>query len=114
MTAVSRDERRSETHAPASLSVCIITTAIISDNPRVIKEADALTNAGHRVRVVAFEPRSADALARDEATMYDKHWRLATISTVADSAPSAIGLALRTLTERIAKWMVRRDRKSVV
>ena len=40
--------------------------------------------------------------------MHDKHWRLATISTVADSTQSAVGLALRTLTERIAKRMIRR------
>jgi glycosyltransferase involved in cell wall biosynthesis len=35
------------------LSVCIVTTGHIGSNPRVVKEADALHDAGHEVSVIA-------------------------------------------------------------
>lgn len=34
------------------MNICIVTSKHISYNPRVVKEADALTKAGHTVIVV--------------------------------------------------------------
>ena len=60
---------------PSPLRYCIVTTAHISNNPRVVKEADALHDAGHEVRVVAEWNDSASAL-RDDALMRARSWQL--------------------------------------
>lgn len=61
-----------------SLSICLVTSAHVSNNPRLIKEADALTDAGHRVRVVAVNLRP-DLAARDAAVMRSRRWRIARV-----------------------------------
>lgn len=55
--------------------VCILTPGQIGSNPRVVKEADALFEAGYNVAVIAT--RALDRLEpRDRALMRRIHWRL--------------------------------------
>ena len=57
------------------LRVCIVTPGQIGSNPRVVKEADALRQAGHEVHVVAT--RMLDFVEpRDRALMDRIAWRL--------------------------------------
>src|SRR5215472_8896380 len=55
--------------------ICIVTSAPISHNPRVVKEADALQNAGFQVRVIST---LHDSSLRDWQTtiMKNRSWRL--------------------------------------
>lgn len=63
------------TRRRGALRFCIVTTAHVSNNPRVLKEADALHEAGHLVRVVAYDSDPA-AAARDDVLMRTRDWRL--------------------------------------
>lgn len=55
--------------------ITIVTPGPVGSNPRVVKEADALTEAGHDVRVVAT--RAIEAVeARDHAVAAAARWRL--------------------------------------
>lgn len=57
------------------LRVCIVTPGQIGSNPRVVKEADALHEAGHEVNVIAT--RSLDVVEpRDQALMHRAPWGL--------------------------------------
>jgi glycosyltransferase involved in cell wall biosynthesis len=59
----------------APLRVCIVTPGQIGSNPRVVKEADALHEAGCRVSVIAT--RTLDIVEpRDQALMRRTSWRL--------------------------------------
>lgn len=62
------------------LRICIVTWAHVCNNPRVVKEADALSAAGHDVRVVAH---SVDELfdARDAELLLTRRWALRTVAT---------------------------------
>jgi glycosyltransferase involved in cell wall biosynthesis len=52
------------------LSICLVSPGHLGSNPRLVKEADALAEAGHRVHVIYGEtyapaiPRDADVLAK--------------------------------------------------
>ena len=60
---------------PDRQRVCIVTPSPIGSNPRVVKEADALCEAGHDVTVVAT--RTHDRVeSRDFALMRRTKWRL--------------------------------------
>ena len=66
-------------------TICIVTGAHLCRNPRVVKEADALSGAGHAVTVLG--PAFDDALAQtDTALMADARW---THRTVVDLRPGA-------------------------
>lgn len=58
-----------------SKRVCLVTTLHISYNPRLVKEADALTEAGYDVRVVAVN-REPAKWKLDQLLMTDRRWRL--------------------------------------
>ena len=58
---------------------CLVTTHHLCNNPRLVKEADALAAAGHGVRVIWLDAR-ADLRARDEALTSSRHWRLQPIA----------------------------------
>jgi glycosyltransferase involved in cell wall biosynthesis len=61
--------------APSGLNVCIVTAGHIGSNPRVVKEADALHDAGHQVSVIAA--RVLDLVETlDQAVMRRAPWRL--------------------------------------
>src|SRR5271169_4880418 len=55
--------------------ICLVGATHPCHNPRLVREADTLTEAGHQVRVVA--PCFVVALAeRDEVLMRRRRWRL--------------------------------------
>lgn len=58
-----------------SLRFCLVGAAHPCYNPRLVREADALAQAGHQVRVVAplFNPALVE---KDRALMADRRWRL--------------------------------------
>jgi glycosyltransferase involved in cell wall biosynthesis len=59
----------------SGLRVCIVTPGQIGSNPRVVKEADALREAGREVNVIAT--RALDLVEpRDQALMRRIQWRL--------------------------------------
>lgn len=62
------------TGARASATVCLISTGQPSTNPRLVKEADALTAAGHAVRVIGVR-RSAWADTADRDLLATRSWR---------------------------------------
>jgi len=55
--------------------ICIITPGNISYTPRVVKEADALTNAGFDVRVVFSQGNNLNATSYDNELLKNKEWR---------------------------------------
>src|SRR5713101_5110644 len=65
--------------APRMKSACLVTSQHVSYNPRLLKEADALHEAGYSVRVVAMrmEPAKADW---DKRLMSSRQWRLETLN----------------------------------
>ena len=75
------------------LRFCLVTSAHITNNPRAVKEADALSAAGCDVRVVSLvtDPR---LVATDRELVSTRPWRLALV----DGARHG---------ERRARWMVR-------
>lgn len=60
------------------MKICIVTSKHVSYNPRVVKEADALSSAGHDVTVVTVCNNSAQALL-DESILATRAWRLFTV-----------------------------------
>lgn len=64
---------------------CLVTPAHVSNNPRLVKEADALAAAGHDVRVVSLHT-SEEAAARDATLMRDRAWRHETVNVARASA----------------------------
>jgi glycosyltransferase involved in cell wall biosynthesis len=59
--------------------ICIVTTRHISYNPRVLKEADALSAAGYEVVVVTVNNAESQAVF-DEELMRRRSWRLRTVN----------------------------------
>jgi glycosyltransferase involved in cell wall biosynthesis len=59
--------------------ICIVTTRHISYNPRVLKEADTLSAAGHAVVVVTVNNSDRQA-AFDEELMRQRKWILRTVN----------------------------------
>ena len=59
--------------------ICIVTTRHISYNPRVLKEADALSAAGYEVVVVTVNNTDSQA-AFDEELMRRRSWRWRTVN----------------------------------
>src|SRR5579864_7054683 len=83
---------------------CLVTTAHICNNPRLVKEADALHAAGCAVRVVA--PLYDTALiARDAAVMASRQWRLDYVDARRSTAAGLLRRfgwgALQRLSERL-------------
>lgn len=69
----------------AAARFCLVTPAHVCNNPRLVKEADALHAAGHAVRVVSLRGRDAEA-ARDGVLMSTRGWRLDTVDVGRESA----------------------------
>lgn len=57
------------------LRICLVTSNHVANNPRIVKEADALAAAGHRVRVVAMN-NHPELSHRDATVMARRGWRL--------------------------------------
>ncbi|MFL5578209.1 MAG: glycosyltransferase [Gemmatimonadaceae bacterium] len=85
------------------LRVCLVTSAHVSNNPRLVKEADALLAAGHAVRVVAMKARE-DLSRRDDALMRGRGWELRTVAAERHGAPrSAARWLAGALTQKGAR-----------
>lgn len=60
------------------MRICSITPHQLLNNPRIVREADALAAAGHDVRVIAVR-KLPEQSARDAAIARGRRWRLQTI-----------------------------------
>jgi hypothetical protein len=58
--------------------VCLLTTGQVSTNPRLVKEADALTEVGHSVHVIAGRGTSW-VEENDRALLRDRTWSCTTV-----------------------------------
>lgn len=52
--------------------ICIVTRSALGSNPRVVKEADALADAGHQVHVISVRVLEADS--RDDDILTNAGW----------------------------------------
>ena len=86
------------------MDICIVSTMHVSYNPRVVKEADALSNAGHTVTVVAVSNNSQQALL-DRGVMIDRNWRLLTVSYSKDTLLGRIRSLWFSLRQRLL-WKI--------
>lgn len=62
-----------------SRSICIVTPGYISSTPRVVKEADALSEAGYGVRVVFTQGDIDRARRHDETVLQGRPWSWAAV-----------------------------------
>src|SRR5258706_9445553 len=58
-----------------SNTICIIAPGYIASTPRVVKEADALSQAGFKVRVVCSQGDLAQVRDHDRDLLRDKAWQ---------------------------------------
>lgn len=82
--------------------ICLITQSQLSTNPRVVKEADALTEAGHRVVVICTRMAAwADETDREFA---DRAWRVQACVPLGplERPPKRLYRALRRRIARVA------------
>ena len=77
-----------------SARICIVTSAPVSQNPRVVKEADALVEAGHDVRV-CFARDAEWTRPLDEAITTRSRWR-STCIEISQDRVGARALRYRT------------------
>lgn len=61
--------------SPGARTVCIVTPGYVATTPRVVKEADALAEAGYRVRVVFTEGDLDRLRAFDAGLLEGKSWQ---------------------------------------
>lgn len=93
---------------------CLVTTSHLCNNPRLVKEADALAAAGHEVRVVWLYTR-ADFRARDMDLVASRSWRISPVAGVREGLHGwlrwSIEGARRKIAERLgglgvgARWL---------
>lgn len=78
--------------------ICIVSGRQVIDNPRVVKEADALVEAGYDVTVLSAVIRPGD-LSRIASMVGGRGWRHHPVVDLSDSRPPARlhGIALRAL-----------------
>lgn len=82
----------------------LVSSAHIANNPRLVKEADALVAAGHRVRVVT--PRYyAYGSARDDALMAGRVWTLHRVPLGRDVSGGRLRWAIGAAAERLARLL---------
>ncbi|MFL5578381.1 MAG: glycosyltransferase [Gemmatimonadaceae bacterium] len=82
---------------------CLVTSAHVSNNPRLVREADALLEAGQEVRVVSVEI-SAEAAERDRALLAGRGWAPATVRALRSGDGSA---SRRWLRRAVEQWAAR-------
>ena len=91
---------------------CIVTTAQICRNPRVVKEADALAAAGHDVRVVAYD-RDETARRLDVAMMQGRQWRLDSVAIHNRTLGRTVGWVWSGVRQRAARALADRGVRAV-
>lgn len=80
---------------------CLVTPTQICCNPRLVKEADALSAAGHEVRVVAVS-YGARQTELDRDLVSSRNWRLEHVQTSWGSLPGAMRRGGWGAVERVA------------
>lgn len=88
--------------------VCLITSAHLSYNPRLIKEADALDSEGFSVRVVAMEVE-AHKTAFDKHLMKSRSWRLVTVNARRDLLVSRFRWFLAAVRQSLFGLVMRKQ-----
>jgi glycosyltransferase involved in cell wall biosynthesis len=84
------------------MRVTLVTSAHVANNPRLVKEADALVDAGHAVRVVS--PRQhAPLVARDAALLATRSWRIRYVNVDPTTREGAIRRLVGVARERAAR-----------
>ncbi|HZF72009.1 MAG TPA: polysaccharide deacetylase family protein, partial [Gemmatimonadaceae bacterium] len=82
----STSPRRAKSGRRAKARICLLTSEHLSMNPRLVKEADALSAAGYDVRVVSCQ--WMDWQQREDARLLEtRHWRNQTIDFSPRRAP---------------------------
>jgi glycosyltransferase involved in cell wall biosynthesis len=92
---------------PGQKHVCLVTGAHLWRNPRVVKEADALSQAGFRVTVVGPILSQADQ-ERDEALLIGRAWRRVAAPNLLHPTPLSVGRQYSRLRRRLSIIAVRR------
>ena len=88
-----------------SPSVCIVTPGYLSSTPRVVKEADALREAGLTVRVVHTWGGLTRKRRHDRALLQNKDWAVDTVKW-SRGRLDELGTYVRyTAQHRLARWM---------
>jgi glycosyltransferase involved in cell wall biosynthesis len=82
------------------MNICIITTHHASYNPRVVKEADALSEAGYEVTVVAVR-NNQQQYAFDRQLMATRLWKLLTVNYRPTIGPEGLRWALTGLRQGV-------------
>lgn len=83
-------------------TVCLLTAGHVASTPRLVREAEALCDAGYRVHVISGRSfRPADEL--DGALLQNARWTLERLDSL--NGPAA---ALRKLQQRLARKLVRK------
>ena len=82
-------------------SICLISSQHLSYNPRLLKEADALHEAGCSVRVVAMRLEPAKA-AWDARLMAGRSWKLETVNAARDNIAGRLRWLIGALQQRFA------------
>ena len=80
--------------------ICLVTPAHLSYNPRLLKEADALHEAGYQVRVVAMGLDAVKA-AWDARLMANRRWTLETFNACRDNFVGRINWLYGALRQRV-------------
>lgn len=85
-------------------TICLITPGHLSTNPRLVKEADALSAAGYDVTVIAatYQPWAMQA----DANFASRPWRIVTPKPFGPHAPAGLR-AWQAVRQRSARWIVR-------
>ena len=87
------------------MKICLVSSQHVSYNPRLVKEADALVEAGYSVRVVAI-CRLSWMDREDRKLLKGRSWRLETVNY---DPSRRVGLQLWLLSgirQRTAQWVV--------
>ena len=93
------------------LRFCLVSSNHIANNPRLVKEADALAAAGHAVRVVAANNHEALS-RRDAGVMAGRAWRLERVDS-GRRMPGGRWRWLRdTILQRVARTLALRGLRS--
>lgn len=86
-------------------SVCIVTPGYLSSTPRVVKETDALQEAGMDVRVVHTWGGLEHKRRHDRALLREKDWAIDTVKWSSDRLAEWGTYVRYTLRQRLAQWM---------
>lgn len=89
--------------ATPSFDICIVTPGYISSTPRVVREADALTAAGYRVRVIFSQGDLAHVRYHDGLLLQDKQWHWSAVRWARDQAEERRRYWRATLRYQLAR-----------